>query len=105
MYTAKQSFVLAFCCKKRSLCVRKHRQIREIFQMKIDSGIRVANGITNCYTADIGLNHCTDVRYNVKQSDRSSLKIVIFYMPTTYEQHVKTSSEKKITFARHETDE
>ena len=35
------------------------------------------------------------ILYSVKQSD-------LFHKPTTYEQHVQTSSKQKITFPRHE---
>ena len=38
----------------------------------------------------------------MKQSDRNSSKTDLFNKPTAYEQHVYTSSEQKITFARHE---
>ena len=41
-------------------------------------------------------------KYSVKQSDRNTSKTDLFYKPTTYEQHVLTSFEQKITFARHE---
>ena len=36
------------------------------------------------------------------QSDRSSSKTDNFHEPTTYEPRVLTSSDIKITFARHE---
>ena len=36
------------------------------------------------------------------QSDRNSSKTDLFHKPTTYEQHIKTSSEQKIAFVRNE---
>ena len=47
------------------------------------------------------ISHAT-YTYSVKQSDRNSSKTDLFHKPTTYEQHVQTSSEQKITFAGHE---
>ena len=40
--------------------------------------------------------------YTVMQSDRNSSKTDTFHGPITYEPHVYTSFEQKITFARHE---
>ena len=40
--------------------------------------------------------------YSVKQSDRNSSKTYLFHKPTNFDQRVKTRSEQKITFARHE---
>ena len=40
--------------------------------------------------------------YTVMQSDRNSLKTDTFHEPTTYEPYTKTSSEQKLTFARHD---
>ena len=39
---------------------------------------------------------------SVKQSDRNSSKTDIFHKPATFKPHVYTSSERIITFARHE---
>ena len=42
------------------------------------------------------------IQYSVKQSDRNRSKTDKFQKDTIYEQQVQTSSEHKITFARHE---
>ena len=39
--------------------------------------------------------------YSMMQSDRNSSKTDHFHKPTTRDQHVYTSSEQNITFARH----
>ena len=44
---------------------------------------------------------CTHM-YSVMQSDRNSLKTDTFYKPTSYEPHVQTSFEEKITFSRND---
>ena len=59
--------------------------------------------IANIYSSQFKSNRRTNLYVQcVQQSDRNSSKTDRFHKPTTYEQQVLTSSEQKITFARHE---